>query len=83
MQKRKTMGELRPLAPLLGKTEGEARAWVTETAPASPVHSWVTLSMLRVIREDGVGQNAFCDQRLGRVNVELEDGVVSKVVGTG
>ena len=83
MQKRKHLGELRPLAPLLGKTIEEARAWVAENKPASPKHSWITLDRVRVVRADGQGCNVHCDSRMERVNVETEAGVVVRIVDLG
>jgi hypothetical protein len=83
MQKRKTLGELKPLAPLLGKTRGEARIWIKETKPFSPTHEWVRLEVVRVVREDGAPNEITCDSRLDRVNVEIEGGVISKIVETG
>jgi hypothetical protein len=83
MQKRKTLGTLSPLAPLLGKTRAQAREWIKHAKLMSPEHPWVRLEIVRVVAEDGVGNNVFADQRLERVNVELENGVVSRIVGLG
>jgi len=83
VQKRKTLGELRPLGPLLGKTRAEAREWIKQTKPFSPTHPWVRLEVVRVVSEDGVGNNVTMDSRLERVNVELANGVVTKIVGVG
>lgn len=83
MQKRKTLGELRALAPLLGKTRAEGREWIKQTKPLSPTHQWVRLEVMRVVREDGVGANCTLSQCLERVNVEIEGGVISKIVDVG
>ena len=83
MQKRKTLGELKSLGPLLGKTRAEARIWIKETKPFSPTHEWVRLEVVRVVAEDGVGQACTLSQCLERVNVEIEIGVISKFVDMG
>lgn len=84
MQKRKTLGELRPLAPLLGKTRAEARLWIKETRPFSPKHEWVRLEVVRVVREDGEPMNCTLEGPcMDRVNVEIEDGVICKIVDLG
>lgn len=83
MQKRKTLGELRPLGPLLGKTRAQARLWIKENKVMNPRSAWRQLEIVRVVREDGVANNVTCDSRLERVNVELENGVVSRIVDVG
>lgn len=83
MQKRKTLGELRELAPLLGKTRGAARQWLKESKVMSPQHPWVRLEVMRVVREDGVGQACTLVQCLEQVSVELTNDVVTKIVGVG
>jgi hypothetical protein len=83
MQKRKTLGELRALAPLLGKTRGGARQWLKESKVQNPRAPRFRLEIVRVVREDGVANNVFCDSRVERVNVELENGVVSRIVDVG
>ena len=83
MQKRKTLGELGGLAPLLGKSRGDARQWLKTNNIASPNQSWVRLEVLCVVSEDGVRNGSTLSICLERVNVELENGVVSKIVSLG
>jgi hypothetical protein len=83
MQKRKTLGELRPLAPLLGKTRGAARLWIKDNKVMNPRSPWRQIEIVRVVREDGEACNVTCDSRVERVNVELENGVVSRIVDVG
>ena len=79
MTKRKNMGEMRPLFPLIGKTLDEGRAWLNENTVMSPAHDWIRLTMLR-----GYGGAMTCDLQLARVNVRVaEDGKISSIMDIG
>ncbi len=76
--KRKDMGELRPLYPLIGKTMAEARQWLVSVEVANPQCPRVRLVYVR-----DAGGMVTLDQRAERVNVVCEDGRVTRVVDCG
>jgi hypothetical protein len=84
VQKRKNMGELAPLFPLIGKTPEQALAWLKANPTKAPRHDWITLNSVRVVKEDGRPAAVHCDARFGRVNVGIDaQGKIVEVVEIG